>query len=194
MVGTRAGRRRIDADLATAQQRPSEQKKRKTASSERQKVPPHASLEELGGPISKGTLPKAAAPSASLNRAFSTRFVNQHRKWRATAPEPERNPKTGELSFSAGQLHDDIAHLTHFESICQSFRPNLTPAEVLRGGAFGGGYFRPIKSIKTKEVYTEDWYDLPDVFFEGLDIENHVTSEVYDPKVNKFKVACGQCE
>lgn len=52
-----------------------------------------------------------------------------------TAPPPTRNA-LGQLVFEGAP----------------EFRPNLTPAEVLQMGSFGGTYFRPIKSSVTGET------------------------------------------
>lgn len=94
-----------------------------------------------------------------------------------SAPLPKRNKK-GELVF---QDFPD-------------FRPNLTPEEVIRAGSFGGTYFRPIYSSVTKKSYTaeEALEDLPPEWFDGLDLEKMVTSQTYNPKVNKYKAKCGQ--
>lgn len=72
------------------------------------------------------------------------------------------------------------------------FRPNLTPAEVIQKGSFGGTYFRPIYSSVTDTHYREVWKELPSEWFEGLDVEKMVSSPVYDASVNKYGVQCGQ--
>ena len=61
-------------------------------------------------------------------------------------PVPAKN-KAGELVFK-----------DHPE-----FRPNLTPAEVLQRGSFGGTYFRRITSSVTGEVYTGAHKEFPKV-------------------------------
>ena len=72
------------------------------------------------------------------------------------------------------------------------FTPNLTPAEVLQAGAFGGGYFRTIKSGVTGKTYVDAWKEFPAEWFAGLNIKQQVASPNYDPSVNKFGVKCGQ--
>jgi hypothetical protein len=75
----------------------------------------------------------------------------------------------------------------------KDFRPNTSPEEVLRAGAFGGTYFRPITSAVTnisykssevlKETVKPEW-------IAGLDREQ-LSSSTYRTGVNKFGVKCG---
>jgi hypothetical protein len=71
------------------------------------------------------------------------------------------------------------------------FRPNLTPAEVLQMGSFGGTYFRPIRSGVTQQSYKNVHKEFPDEWFEGLNIAKEVTSSKYDIKLNRYKVKSG---
>lgn len=74
-----------------------------------------------------------------------------------------------------------------------NFRPNLTPAEVIRLGSFGGTYFRPIYSSITKKHYTDEaWRELPPDWLEGLNIPRTVSSSTYRTDVNKYREKCGQ--
>jgi hypothetical protein len=68
------------------------------------------------------------------------------------------------------------------------FKPDMTPQQVLRQGAFGGGYFRPIFStvcgIEIKgdhQVYA--WSHLLE--------DALLVNTAYNPLVNKFGVSCG---
>jgi hypothetical protein len=73
---------------------------------------------------------------------------------RAAEPEPFRDPVSLEFIFP------DFPR----------FKPNLSPQEILRRGAFDGGYFRPVQSQKTGRELHEDWNDLPfDDWLKGLD-------------------------
>jgi hypothetical protein len=93
-----------------------------------------------------------------------------------TQPLPKRNAK-GELVFAD---HPEL-------------RPNLTPAEVMQLGSFGGTYFRPIDSGTTGERETDAYKEFPSEWFKGLDIKKQVTRawKSYDTDVNKYKVKCG---
>lgn len=52
-----------------------------------------------------------------------------------------------------------------------TFRPNLSPKEVLQLGSFGGGYFRPIYSSVVGKNLSKVWeQDLPKDWIEGLSI------------------------
>jgi hypothetical protein len=72
-----------------------------------------------------------------------------------------------------------------------SFRPNLTPAEVLALGSFGGTYFRDIRSAVTGQQHRETWKELPAEWLHGLDIKSQVASSKYNVRVNRYKVDCG---
>lgn len=71
------------------------------------------------------------------------------------------------------------------------FRPNLTPAEVLRSGSFGGGYFRPINSGVTGVRYRNVWKELPAEWLEGIEISTQIASPVYRKATNLYGVDCG---
>jgi hypothetical protein len=76
---------------------------------------------------------------------------------------------------------------------CAEFRPNLSPRDVLQGGAFGGTYFRDI--VVNGVLYADAWreFEAPATdWFHGLDISKQVASLKYDIRVNKYRVKCGQ--
>ena len=79
------------------------------------------------------------------------------------------------------------------QDIHKQFKPNKTPKQVFKMGAFGGTYFRPIHSSITGEDYTpkQAMKGLPKEWFKDLDIDTMVTSSKYDKNVNKYKVKCG---
>lgn len=85
----------------------------------------------------------------------------------------------------------DEAGVFHFDSH-PDFTPNKSPAEVLREGAFGGSYFRPLYSKKLGATISDDHLELPAPWTEGLDASRYLASPTYDADANKFKVACGQ--
>lgn len=92
--------------------------------------------------------------------------------WTPSAPPPTR----------------DEAGFFHFDSH-PDFTPNKSPAEVVREGAFGGSYFRPLYSKKLGITISDD---CPASLAEDLDASYYLTSPTYNPEANKFKVACGQ--
>mmetsp|Transcript_6148 Transcript_6148/g.15661 ORF Transcript_6148/g.15661 Transcript_6148/m.15661 type:complete len:284 (+) Transcript_6148:228-1079(+) len=71
------------------------------------------------------------------------------------------------------------------------FKPNLTPAEVLQRGSFGGTYFRNIHSEVTGETYKDTWKELPKEWIKGLDVKAQLASTKYDTSVNTYGVNCG---
>ena len=105
------------------------------------------------------------------------------------APLPTRDAD-GFLTFEPGSGKYD-------KSAVLGFKPNCTPEEILRGGAFGGTYFRSIVSAVTnrryaaKDVLKES---VPDKWIQGLDAKTMLTSQNYDINVNKFGAKCGGCE
>ena len=75
----------------------------------------------------------------------------------------------------------------------KEFFPNRTPEEVLRGGAFGGTYFRPITSAVTNISYKSS-----DVLADTVQPEwiaglkaDQLTSMTYRTEKNKYGVKCG---
>ncbi|KAL9035085.1 MAG: hypothetical protein Q9214_006751, partial [Letrouitia sp. 1 TL-2023] len=64
--------------------------------------------------------------------------------------------------------------------------------EILREGAFGGSYFRPLYSSHLRTTVRDDWRELPPQWLAGLDVPAYLTRPDYEPEANKFKTACGQ--
>ena len=73
-----------------------------------------------------------------------------------------------------------------------TFKPNVSPEEVLRAGSFGGTYFRTIASGVTGKVHAEAYLELPKEWLTGLNVSKVISSPRYDVKVNKYKVKSGQ--
>ena len=114
-------------------------------------------------------------PEIILTLAISDLIVSWP-SWAPSAPEPDQ---------------DDTGTF-HFDSH-PSFLPNKSPAEILREGAFGGTYFRPLYSQKLRTTIRDDYIDtIPEEWREGLNLERSLLSDEYDPQVNKFGVACRQ--
>jgi len=61
----------------------------------------------------------------------------------------------------------------------------------LRSGAFGGGYFRNIKSTVTGKSYVDIWKELPEEWIKGMNIKTQIASTTYRDGWNKYGVNCG---
>mmetsp|Transcript_27306 Transcript_27306/g.61042 ORF Transcript_27306/g.61042 Transcript_27306/m.61042 type:complete len:375 (-) Transcript_27306:229-1353(-) len=73
-----------------------------------------------------------------------------------------------------------------------SFHPNRSPEEVLRAGAFGGTYFRTIKSGVVKRTLSGAWKELPPEWTKGLGQRQlSLPWNKYDTSANKFGVKSG---
>lgn len=96
--------------------------------------------------------------------------------WKPTASAPTRDHVTGTFHFD-----------TH-----PGFTPNKSPAEMLREGAFGGSYFRPLYSARLHTTISDDWKELPTEWITGLSVDKYLFNPNYDPDINKYKVSCGQ--
>ena len=72
------------------------------------------------------------------------------------------------------------------------FRPNLDPEEVLRAGAFGGTYYRPITSAVADRSFPVGVHlEFPPDWFDGLDVDALVTSGTYRKSANRYGVKSG---
>jgi len=97
------------------------------------------------------------------------------------------------LNFAVGDAdwYDDNGKTA---DLIKEFQPNQSPEEVLRGGSFGGTYYRPIVSAVTNQKYTAKGVlsnSVDPKWIEGLDLKNLVTSNTYRATVNKFGSKCG---
>ncbi|SJX60235.1 uncharacterized protein SRS1_11549 [Sporisorium reilianum f. sp. reilianum] len=81
-----------------------------------------------------------------------------------------------------------------FEKEFSQFRPNVTPDEMLREGAFGGTAFRDYHSrVLQRPIDVEAELDeLPEHWLEDLDVDDMLRRPQLDPSRNKFKVKAGQ--
>ena len=73
------------------------------------------------------------------------------------------------------------------------FTPNLTPAQVIRAGSFGGVYFNPRggkAGIKGRDVAVTH-AEFPKAWFAGLPSETY-RARRYDAARNKYRVKAGQ--
>jgi hypothetical protein len=114
-------------------------------------------------------------------------------------PIPQRDPKTQRLTFYMPYEAYETSNMkSNSESIVVTdFHPNVTPEEVLLGGAFGGTYFRNIHSAVTnvhfigmdviKDTLAPEWISK----FDSKSIRAKLTSSTYHTSINKFKAKCG---
>lgn len=166
-------------------------------------APTRPSYNEDGGTTRRDEVPSRTARMKSnnqtghLSRSSSMNYKDTGDEEAEPAPDlklNELNELQGSWSSwtpSASPPIRDESGTLHFESH-PDFTPNKSPAEVLREGAFGGSYFRPLYSKKLGITISDDYLELPASWIEGLNIPHYLTSPVYDPEANKFKVACGQ--
>jgi len=121
-------------------------------------------------------------------------------KWKKLEEEAETKDKKNkkvdkEDKKAAAATAEDVARNAKGELVFPDFpdfRPNLSPAEVLGMGSFGGTYFRPIYSSCTKRKYgPEVWEELPQDWLKGLNVKTQVACPVYDASRNKYGVKCG---
>ncbi|KAI1017315.1 hypothetical protein LB503_013410 [Fusarium chuoi] len=96
-------------------------------------------------------------------------------RWKPEADEPTR----------------DASGAFHFDSH-PDFRPNKSPEEIIREGSFGGSYWRPLFSKHLGITIQDDWRELPSSWTAGLNVDEYLTSDIYNPEINKYGVACGQ--
>ena len=68
------------------------------------------------------------------------------------------------------------------------FGPNISPAEVIKKGAFGGIYFRNIYSAVNDKFYKNRWKEFKEL--ENID-KKYYRSDFYDASVNKYGRKCG---
>ena len=68
------------------------------------------------------------------------------------------------------------------------FGANITPAEVIKKGAFGETYFRNIYSSVNNKWYKNSWKESDEL--KNIN-QKYYCSNYYDVSVNKYGVKCG---
>jgi hypothetical protein len=110
------------------------------------------------------------------------------------ATEPQRDARSGRFRFTAAATSQQNNDFDDVATVIAQFRPNRSPEEILRGGAFGGTYFRTITSAVTNQQYIGSQVvrdTLPASWRTGLDEATYLTSSKYRSECNKFGAKCG---
>ncbi len=153
--------------------------------------------DDVAPPLAKRASKGASTPSASASLKFGSDKSGSVTRLKEVpaelldvqAPGVRRTPEL----YTALPPTRDAEGKLHFAG-APDFTPNLTPADVLGAGAFGGYYYRPIASGVTGKVHVDAWKELPAEWFSGKSadwVASHLTATRKDPKVNKFSVDCG---
>ena len=125
---------------------------------------------------------------------YHNRLVTQKKEiWKTPVVLPPDFPNLVKIEAEKQPLpkrakNGDLIFADHKE-----FVPNHTPEEVLRGGSFGGTYFRPITSAVTNISYKSADVLASTVqpeWIKGLPA-NMLTSSTYRTEINKFGAKCG---
>lgn len=131
--------------------------------------------------------------SSSLNAAQTKKVKKLPSDWADFRNGDEMSCMDGpkaEILDEIGTSPKRSDHVTLSFEGYPTFLPNKTPNEVIEAGAFGGGYFRKIKSSVENDPTKLINQHLEFPFF--LDIpENKLTNNQYDARVNKYEVSCG---
>ena len=73
-----------------------------------------------------------------------------------------------------------------------NFRPNLTPAEIIQFGSFGGTYWRPIYSSITGKNYKNIHLQYPKSWWKNIPDDWMLRDfDKYDKSINKYNVKVG---
>jgi hypothetical protein len=119
------------------------------------------------------------------SKAIAAKFAG----YGVAAAAVSRDEPGGRFKFSAAEGASAAE-----KALAASFRPNRSPEEVLRSGAFGGTYFRTIHSAVAKATLSDAWKELPASWTEGLSPTMYLSRpwNKYDETVNKYGVKSGQ--
>ena len=67
------------------------------------------------------------------------------------------------------------------------FKPNKTPVEIIKEGAFGGTYFRDVYSGVNGKWHKNSWKEFDELT--NID-QKYCCSDYYDVSVNKYGIKC----
>merc|ERR1711918_76868 len=129
------------------------------------------------------------ASSSSSVKAYRDILIKQKKELYKDPPAlPPPQPRVHQKR--AGEMRRAADGTLRCEEF-PDFRPNRTPAQILKAGSFGGTYFRPIESAVTQQSYGPEVLDeFPKEWFKGLK-QSQLRSKTYRPELNKWGVKCG---
>ena len=87
--------------------------------------------------------------------------------------------------------YDKKSKAWHYDEF-PTFKPNLTPSEIMTEGAFGGTYWRTLKSLRDGSVMEYVHLRYPKVWWKGVRKPMTLPWKDYDVSINKHKVQVGQ--
>ena len=124
-------------------------------------------------PGAKRRAAKAAVAAAGAAKRRTTTSAQRelqgapsYNAGRPTRPGPQASALPGTQPLPKRNAKNELVFADHPE-----LRPNLTPAQVLQLGSFGGTYFRPIDSGTTGKRESDAWKEFPKEWFAGLDVK-----------------------
>lgn len=141
--------------------------------------------------ISKGRIARSVPERGEIEISHTSSEIESSSKVVSTGTERRRKDVGTGVRWTgirALRLHDGVLSFADEPT----FTPNLTPAEVLQRGSFGGGYFRNIFSSITGQSYTDTWKELPEEWISGLSVPLDIASPSYRKERNTFGVKSGQ--
>ena len=123
-------------------------------------------------------------PPMSITRSVNTRASAKQVELEQIAAGPPDN------QVNKDTMTTDDREIIHFPDFPE-FTPNLTPAQMISQGVFGGAFWRPMYSEKLGCDVKDDWKELPLEWLEGIDVERYLLQSEPDPSVNKTGVLAG---
>lgn len=131
--------------------------------------------------------------SRSNRRGYTNGCADPLKKYTGHYRTPPKAPPRFEGSVTTTRVRPRRCPVTRalVFSDWTTFRPNMTPQQVMQSGSFGGTYFRPIFSSVTNHKYTNAAAEFPGTWWKGLTPSKHLSSATYDKTVNRYRVACG---
>lgn len=147
--------------------------------------------------IGKKALKKATKSSVvgkiKVNRKHTTAYKELagaplYREVVKAGPESHVTQEKGSINVPKRNKHNELVF-----SDFKEFRPNLTPAEVMQRGSFGGTYWRPIYSGVTGQKLSGQWKEFPKSWYKGLSVKEELTRSWnnYSKSTNRYGVKCG---